>query len=122
MQSYSAGPPITLLQKTIDQVFDDAAAREPGREALISRPQNLRLSYQHLSEEVARTAAGLAGLGIGPGDRVGMWASSCAEWVYLQVATAKVGAILVNVNPAYRVHDLRYILDTCRMKAIFFHK
>ena len=122
MQSYVAGPSIALIEKTIDQVFDDAVACEPGREALISRHQNLRLSYQQLSEEVARTAAGLAGLGIGPGDRVGMWASSCAEWVYLQVATAKVGAILVNVNPAYRIHDLRYILETSRMKAIFFHR
>ena len=71
---------------------------------------------------MSEVAAGLWGLGIRPGDRVGMWASSCVEWVYLQVATAKIGAVLVNVNPAYRTRDLAYILERSGIKAIFLHE
>ena len=122
MKSYVRGPNGVLIEKTVDQVFRDTVARDPDHEALVSRHQALRLSYGELSEEAARTAAGLWGLGIRPGDRVGMWASSCAEWVYLQLATARIGAVLVNVNPAYRADDLRYILDRSRMKAIFLHE
>ena len=122
MKSYVRGPDCVLIEKTIDQVFRGTVARDPGHEALLSRHQDLRLSYGELSEEVSRTAAGLWGLGIRPGDRVGMWAYSCAEWVYLQLATARIGAVLVNVNPNYRADDLRYILDRSRMKAIFLHE
>lgn len=122
MQSYAAGSSIALIEKTIGAVFDDTVAAGSAKEAVVSRHQGLRLNYGELSEEVERTAAGLWGLGLRPGDRVGMWASSCAEWVYLQVATAKIGAILVNVNPAYRAHDLAYILERSGMKAIFLHE
>ncbi len=122
MKSYAAGPTIPLLGKPIGEVFDDTVAAHPDREALVSRHQCLRLTFRELAEQVERTAAGLWGLGIRPGDRVGMWASSCAEWIYLQVATAKIGAILVNVNPAYRAHDLSYILERSAMKAIFLHE
>ena len=122
MKSYARGPNVTLIEKTVDQVFSETVARDPDHEALVSRHQNLRLTYGELSEKVSQTAAGLWGLGIRPGDRVGMWASSCAEWVYLQVATARIGAVLVNVNPAYRADDLRYILARSRMKAIFLNE
>lgn len=122
MQSYAAGSSIALIEKTIGAVFDDTVAAGSAKEAVVSRHQGLRLNYGELSEEVERTAAGLWGLGLRPGDRVGMWASSCAEWAYLQVATAKIGAILVNVNPAYRAHDLAYILERSGMKAIFLHE
>ncbi len=122
MQSYAAGPAIPLIEKTIGEVFDETVATHPGKEAIVSRHQGIRLTYRELADAVDRTAAGLWGLGIRPGDRVGMWASSCVEWVYLQVATAKIGAILVNVNPAYRAHDLAYILDRSDMKAIFLYE
>ena len=122
MKSYAAGPSIPLIDMTIGEKFDEVAATHAHKEALISRHQELRLTYRALQSEVDRTAAGLWGLGIRPGDRVGMWASSCVEWVYLQVATAKIGAILVNVNPAYRAHDLAYILDRSDMKAIFLYE
>lgn len=122
MKSYSAGPAVPLCEEPIGEVFDRVAAEHPQKEALVSRHQGLRLSYGELRAEVDRTAAGLWGLGIRPGDRVGMWATSCAEWVYLQVATARIGAVLVNVNPAYRAHDLAYILERSEMKAIFLHE
>ena len=122
MKSYSAGPAVPLCEESIGEVFDRVAAEHPQKEALVSRHQGLRLSYGALRAEVDRTAAGLWGLGIRPGDRVGMWATSCAEWVYLQVATARIGAVLVNVNPAYRAHDLAYILERSEMKAIFLHE
>ena len=122
MQSYAAGPTIPLIERTIGEVFDETVAAHPDKEAIVSKHQGLRLTYRALADEVERTAAGLWGLGIRPGDRVGMWASSCVEWVYLQVATAKIGAILVNVNPAYRAHDLSYILNRSGMKAIFLYE
>ncbi len=121
MKSYVTGPHANLIDKPIDQVFRNTVAKNPSHEAIISIHQNLRLTYEDLAGEVARTAAGLWGLGILPGDRVGMWASNCAEWAYLQVATARIGAVLVNVNPAYRAHDLQYVLAKSRMKAIFYH-
>src|ERR1043165_3093792 len=110
MLSYARGPSLPLLEKTIGQALDDAAAHNSNGCAIISRHQSLRLSYRDLLFHVKRLARGLAGLGIGPGDRIGMWASNCAEWVYLQVATARIGAVLVNVNPAYRSHELRFVL------------
>ncbi len=122
MQSYSAGSAVSLCEEPIGKVFDEVASQNPRKEALVSRHQALRLAYSELRTEVERTAAGLWGLGIRPGDRVGMWATSCAEWVYLQIATARIGAILVNVNPAYRAHDLAYILERSEMKALFLHE
>lgn len=122
MKSYAAGPTIPLIERTIGEVFDDTVATHARKEAIVSRHQGIRLTYSELAEGVERTAAGLWGLGVRPGDRVGMWASSCVEWIFLQVATAKTGAILVNVNPAYRAHDLSYILDRSEMKVIFLHE
>ena len=122
MLSYARGPSLPLLEKTIGQALDDAVQQNPAGDAIVSRHQGLRLSYRDLREQVERTARGLWGLGIRPGDRVGMWASSCAEWVYLQVATTCIGAVLVNVNPAYRSHELRYVLRKSLMKAIFLNE
>ena len=122
MESYAAGPQAPLIEKTIPQVFAETVERFGTRDAIISRHQNLRLSYNQLQQKVEQTAAGLYRLGIRPGDRVGMWASSCAEWIYLQVATGRIGAVLVNVNPAYRAHDLAYILERSGIKAIFLHE
>jgi fatty-acyl-CoA synthase len=122
MESYAAGPSLPLIAKTIPEVFDDTVARGPQREAIVSCHQDLRVTYGHLREQSSRVAAGLWALGVRPGDRVGMWAASCVEWVYLQIATARIGAVLVNVNPAYRAHDLRYILEKSRMKVLFLYE
>jgi fatty-acyl-CoA synthase len=122
MKSYAAGPELPLIEKTVHEVFDETVSRGPGRDAIVSCHQGLRLSYGELRDHARETAAGLWGLGVRPGDRVGMWASSCVEWVYLQIATSRIGAVLVNVNPAYRAHDLRYILEKSRMKALFLHE
>src|SRR2546426_8737057 len=121
MLSYARGPSLPLLEKTIGQALEDAAVHNPASDAIISRLQGLRLSYRDLRDQVRRTARGLWGLGIRPGDRVGMWASSCAEWVYLQVATARIGAVLVNVNPAYRRSEERRVGKECRSRWSPYH-
>jgi fatty-acyl-CoA synthase len=122
VKSYSRGPVLPLLEKTIGQVLADSVERNPSGDAIVSRHQGVRLSYTELQEHAWRTARGLWGLGIRPGDRVGMWACNCVEWVYLQLATALTGAVLVNVNPAYRAHELRYVLGKSGMRAIFLHE
>jgi fatty-acyl-CoA synthase len=122
VKSYARGPVLPLLEKTIGQVLADSVGRNPSGDALVSRHQGLRLSYRELLENAQRTARGLWGLGMRPGDRVGMWACNCAEWIYLQLATALTGSVLVNVNPAYRAHELRYVLRKSGMKAIFLHE
>lgn len=121
MESYARGPGTPLLDRTIGQVLEDSASRNPAGEAVISRHQGVRLSYEELLASARSTAAGLWGMGIRPGDRVGMWASNCFEWVLLQAATALTGSVLVNVNPAYRSHDLRYVLRKSRMRALFLN-
>ena len=78
----------------------------------------MRLTYRELGENVDRTAAALAGLGLGKGDRLGIWAPNCAEWVHVQFATAKLGIILVNINPAYRTTELAYALRQSGCKAL----
>ena len=122
MQSYAQGPTIPLIEKTIGEVLADSAERNPAGMAVISRHQNLRVSYAELRAEAERTARGLWGLGLRPGDRIGIWSSNCAEWIYLQLGTALAGIVLVNVNPAYRSHELRYVLRKSGMKAIFLHE
>lgn len=122
MQSYARGPKLQLLEKTIGRALEESAERNPDGGAIVSRHQGLRLSYRDLQQEVQRTARGLWGLGIRPGDRVGMWAATCAEWIYLQVAAARIGAVLVNVNPANRSHELGFVLRKSGMKAIFLHE
>jgi fatty-acyl-CoA synthase len=99
-----------LLGRTIGEQLDLTEASDPSAEALVSRHQGLRYSYRGLREEVDRVARGLMALGIARGDRVGIWSPNVAEWVLAQYATAKVGAILVSVNPAYRTHELTYAL------------
>src|SRR5208283_1454030 len=97
--SYACGAVTPLLEKTISQALRDAAAKFPDRDALIVLHQNRRLTWSELDAEVTRVARGLAGLGLKPGDRAGIWASNCAEWVTMQYAAARSGVVLVNVNP-----------------------
>ncbi|SDL31432.1 AMP-binding protein [Pseudomonas indica] len=109
--SYTRGPQDKpLLAMTIGAAFDDTVRRFPQREALVVRHQGLRFSWAELSEAVDRCARGLMALGLQPGDRLGIWAPNCAEWCITQFASAKVGAILVNINPAYRLNELEYAL------------
>src|SRR5258708_39881285 len=122
MLSYSQGPKTELLEKTIHQALQDIAARFPDREALVVRQQNRRFTWSQLLAEVQRAARGLMGLGLKPGDRVGIWSTNCAEWILLQHATAQCGIVLVNVNPAYRSHELRYVIEKSRMKVLFLRE
>nr|MBA3409421.1 AMP-binding protein [Geodermatophilaceae bacterium] len=109
--SYSSGTgPLALLGDTIGANFDATVASRPDHDALVDCATSRRWSYSELAAEVDATALGLAARGVGKGDRVGIWAPNCAEWVFTQYGTAKLGAILVNINPAYRTHELRYVL------------
>ncbi|MEA2378551.1 MAG: fatty-acyl-CoA synthase [Thermoleophilaceae bacterium] len=99
-----------LLGQTIGDMWDAVVAEHGGREALVSCHQDIRWTYSQLAEEVDRCARALLARGVAKGDRVGMWSPNCAEWVVVQLATAKIGAILVNVNPSYRAHELEYAL------------
>ncbi|WP_353227166.1 AMP-binding protein [Pseudomonas qingdaonensis] len=99
-----------LLAMTIGAAFDATAARFAAREALVVRHQGLRYSWQQLAEEVERHARALLALGLQRGDRLGIWAPNCAQWCITQFASAKVGVILVNINPAYRSSELEYAL------------
>ncbi len=109
--SYSHGASaVPLLGETIGANLRRIAATYPASEALVDVPTGRRWTYSQLDADTDGLGAGLLALGIAKGDRVGIWAPNCAEWVLLQYATAKVGAILVNINPAYRSHELAYVL------------
>jgi fatty-acyl-CoA synthase len=101
---------VPLLGETIGASLDRAAARFGDRDALVSCHQGLRYTYRQLHDEVNRAARALLALGVQRGDRVGIWSPNCAEWMITQYAAAKAGAILVNINPAYRLRELRYAL------------
>ena len=120
--SYVRGPEQPLLEETIDQAVRDTAERFPDRDAVVSRHQNRSLTWRQFQAEVERVARGLAGMGFETQDRVGIWASNCIEWLLLQVACSRVNLVLVNVNPAYRVHDLDYVLRKSRMRALFLRE
>jgi fatty-acyl-CoA synthase len=100
-----------LLGETIGDNLDRVAAAHPDVDALIARHQGVRWTYRQLVDIADRAARALLALDVQPGDRVGIWAPNRAEWTVVQYATAKVGAILVNINPAYRLHELEYALD-----------
>jgi fatty-acyl-CoA synthase len=106
-----------LLGETIGENLERTVAAQGDREALVVRHQDVRWTYEELDERVDRLARGLVAAGLEAGDRVGIWAPNCAEWVLVQFATAKVGVILVNVNPAYRTSELEHALrqSGCRM-------
>jgi fatty-acyl-CoA synthase len=108
-----------LLNKTIGQQLSETASRFGARDALISRHQGLRLTYQQLLEQSQQLASALLRAGIAKGDRVGIWSHNNVEWVLLQLATAHVGIILVNINPAYRTSELAYALNKVQCKALF---
>ena len=109
--SYVHGTGLTpLLSETIGGALDRAADRWPDRDALIACHQLQRYSYAQLRHQVDRVARALMALGVARGDRVGIWSANRSEWLITQYAAAKAGAILVNVNPAYRLRELEYAL------------
>ena len=117
--SHCSGPDeLPLLYQTIGEAFVAAAERFPERPALVVRHQNIRWSYAEYRREVDRLAAALLALGIEPGDRVGIWAPNCHEWCLTQYATARIGAIMVCINPAYRLYELEYALNKVQCKVI----
>lgn len=107
LPSYASGISDTpLLGDTIGADFDRTVAAHPDREALVDCLSGRRWTYRLLADAIDTLATGLAARGIGKGDRVGIWAPNCPEWFMVQYATAKLGAILVNINPAYRTSEL----------------
>jgi fatty-acyl-CoA synthase len=120
--SYVRGPKRPLLETAIHHAVRNTAGRFPDREAVVSRHQTRRLTWREFDSEAVRVARGLAGLGLQPQDRVGIWASNCIEWLLLQVACSQANLVLVNVNPAYRAYDLGYVLRKSRMRALFLRE
>jgi len=121
--SYSRGSDLPLLDLTIGALLDRTASQFPDRLAVASRHQSRRMTWAELSKEADRVARGLWSLGIRRGDRVGLWSTNCIEWVMMHMGCARAGAALVNVNPAYRSHELQYTLSRSEMKALFlWHK
>jgi fatty-acyl-CoA synthase len=121
--SYARGVNRPLLELTIGDLLHRTAERFPDRLAVASCHQGLRLTWAELSAEADRVARGLWSLGIRHGDRVGLWSTNCIEWIQMHMGCARAGAALVNVNPAYRSHELQFTLQRSRMKALFlWHK
>ncbi len=112
MESYAQGETTpALLEETIGANFERTVASYADREALVEVASGRRWTWSELGADVDALARGLVAAGIEKGDRVGIWAPNCAEWTLIQYATAKIGAILVNVNPAYRTHELAYAVN-----------
>ena len=122
MLSYARGPEAEVLDLTLGDLLRECATLYPRRLGLVSRHQGIRLTWAEFQDKVVRTAAGLQSLGLQPGDRIGVWSTNCAEWVYLQFGAATAGVILVNVNPAYRSHELSYVLRASRIKYLFLRE
>ncbi|MFI6323007.1 AMP-binding protein [Nonomuraea sp. NPDC050556] len=119
MLSYSSAAADTpLLGETIGANLERTVRRFGDREALVDVPTGRRWTYTQLNDDVDALARSLHARGIRKGDRVGIWSPNCAEWVLVQYATAKLGAILVNVNPAYRSHELEYVVKQSGMRLL----
>ena len=118
--SYTNGASnIPLLGETIDENLRKTVAKFPNNDALISAHQHYRATYTEFYEQVTAVAKGLIALGVKSGDRVGIWSPNCYEWTLLQYATAKIGAIMVNINPAYRTSELIYVINQSSLSYIF---
>ncbi|MDH5720798.1 MAG: fatty acid CoA ligase family protein [Spirochaetia bacterium] len=108
-----------LVGDTIPDYFSEIVSQFKENEAVVSMPQDRRLSYGDLSLEIDKLAKGLLALGFEKGDRIGIWSTNNIEWLVIQMATARIGAILVNINPAYRVNELAYVLKSSQLQGIF---
>ena len=109
-----------LLYRTVDGVLKAAAAESPNRSALVVPFQSLRYTYAEFDREVDLVARGLLACGLRPGERIGIWAPNCAEWVLTLFAAARVGLVLVNINPAYRATELEFVLRLVGCRALVF--
>ncbi len=109
---------VPLIELTIGACFDAMVRSQPDHEALVSVHQGQRFTYSALQTEARRLASALLGLGLGPGDRVAIWSHNNTEWVLMQLATAEVGLILVNINPAYRTSEVEYALNKVDCKLL----
>ncbi|MBV1886429.1 MAG: AMP-binding protein [Parvibaculaceae bacterium] len=107
-----------LLTHTISEALDRAVRKWPDQDALVSVHQETRWTFRELKEKAVRVAAGLRSLGAGKGDRIGIWAPNMAEWTLVQFATAELGVILVNINPAYRLSELEFVLTAVGIKIL----
>ncbi len=117
--AYAQGEPEpALLEETIGANFSRTAQAYADREALVEAATGRRWTWAELQREVDIVAGGLIAAGLQPGDRVGIWAPNCAEWTIVQYATAEIGVILVNVNPAYRTHELAYVLQQSGLRLL----
>jgi fatty-acyl-CoA synthase len=112
----NSSPP--LIGKTIGALLDEVSAADGSRPALVVAHQKIRWTYSELKARCDAFASGLLSLGLEPGDRVGIWAPNCAEWLIAQFATAKAGLVLVNINPAYRVGELDHVLRAVGCRAL----
>ena len=120
MLSYASGvSDVPLLGDTIGDNFDRTVAGHPGPGGAGRGRHRPALDLPgSCADEVDALALGLLDAGVGKGDRVGIWAPNCAEWTFMQYATAKIGAILVNINPAYRAHELEYVLNQAGIRML----
>ena len=119
MESYAAGETTpALIEETIGANFERTVASYGDNEALVEFASGRRWTYAELDRDVNALARGLIGAGIAKGDRVGVWSPNCAEWTIAQYASAKVGAILVNVNPSYRTHEFAYAVNQSGLKLL----
>ncbi len=119
MESYAAGETSpALLDETIGRNFERTATTYADREALVEVASGRRWTWAELDADVNLLARALMAAGLGVGDRIGIWAPNCAEWTLVQLATAKIGAVLVNVNPAYRTHELSYAVNQSGMRVL----
>jgi fatty-acyl-CoA synthase len=118
-KSYSCGASTApIIYETIGNYFDAVAERLPDTDAVVACHQDIRWTYAEFRERIDALATGLLKLGIEPGERVGVWGPNSAEWTLTQMATAKIGAILVNINPAYRLYELEYAMNKSSCRAI----
>ncbi|MDV7355932.1 AMP-binding protein [Rhodococcus sp. NPDC019627] len=119
LPSYTSGlGDAPMLGDTIGDNFDRTVAAHGRRDALVDVPSGRRWTYTELAQDVNTLAAALLTRGIVKGDRVGIWAPNCPEWTLIQYATAKIGAVLVNINPAYRAHELKYVLGQAGIRLL----
>lgn len=122
-QSYDKGPTTELINLTIGDFFDQIVEQNPDKEALISAHQNSRLTYRQLQRKVNQLASSRIRMGLQKGDHVGIWSHNNVEWVIMQLATAKAGIVLVNINPAYRTFELEYAINKvdCQVLVLMRH-
>ncbi len=116
---FHRGGDIPLTGSTIPEHFHSIVKQFPQHQAVVSLPQQRRLTYQDFSAEIDELARGLMGLGFKRGDRIGVWSTNNIEWLLIQMASARIGAILVNINPAYRSRELAYALDQSKVQGLF---